>query len=81
MAAEEPKAEEAKAEAPQAEEAKAEEAQAEASKAEEPKAEVAAAEEPKSDDDSQTTLVLGGVAAEAAEAECSTYHTDEEEKR
>ena len=57
------------AEAPQGEEAKAEEAQAEASKAEEPKAEVAAAEEPKADDDSQTTLVLGEVAAEEPKAE------------
>ena len=67
------------------EEAQAEDAQAEASMAEEPKAEVAAAKEPTSDGDSQTTLVLGGVAAEEAEAEeaeaaCSTYRSDEEEK-
>ena len=81
--AEEPKVEVAAAR--RMEEAKAEEAQAEASKAEEPKAEVAAAMEPTSDGDSQTTLVLGGVAAEEAEAEeaeaaCSTYRSDEEEK-
>ena len=81
--AEEPKVEVAAAR--RMEEAKAEEAQAEASKAEEPKAEVAAATEPTSDGDSQTTLVLGGVAAEEAEAEeaeaaCSTYRSDEEEK-
>ena len=65
--------------------AQAEKAQAEASKAEDPKAEVAAAEEQKSDDDIHTTLVLAGVAAEEAEAaeaeaECSTYRIDEEEK-
>ena len=56
------------------EEAKAEEAQAEASKAEEPKAEVAAAEEPRADDGSQTTRVLGELAAE------EVYRTDEEEE-
>ena len=76
--AEEPKVEVAAAR--RMEEAKAEEAQAEASMAEEPKAEVAAAKEPTSDGDSQTTLVLGGVAAEEAEAACSTYCSGEEEK-
>ena len=89
----EAKAEEANAEAPQGEEAKAEEAQAEVSTAEEPKAEVATAEEAKADDDSQSTLVLGEVAAEepkaeeakaeAPQAECkdnSAYRTDEDEK-
>ena len=77
------KAEEQKVEVAAArrmEEAKAEEAQAEASMAEEPKAEVAAAKEPTSDGDSQTTLALGWVAAEEAEAACSTYRSDEEEK-